>query len=65
MALRGESPKEAAQRIETLMPPGITNVYEIGSRRILGVTCYLSREVVTLDDFSHLSTYLPIHGPMR
>jgi hypothetical protein len=54
-AMRGESPKQAAQAIERLLPARVSKVYEIGSRRILAVTCYLDREVVELYEFGQLA----------
>jgi len=58
-AMRGESPRQAAGRIERLLPQGLTNVYEIGNRRILGVTCYLNREVIEVNDFGQLGDVRP------
>lgn len=54
MVIRGESPRQAAQNIERLMPAGTVRVYEIGYRRILAVSCYLSKEVVELYEFGQL-----------
>jgi len=59
MVMRGESPRRAARYIERRIPPGIEKVYEIGGRRILGVTCYLDREVVAADDFRQLEDIRP------
>jgi 4-amino-4-deoxy-L-arabinose transferase-like glycosyltransferase len=59
MVMRGESPKHAAQVIERLLPAGIPKVYEIGSRRILAVTCYLSHEIVELYEFGQLADISP------
>ena len=59
MVMRGESPRRAARDILRRIPPGIEKVYEIGGRRILGVTCYLDREVVAVDDFRQLDDIRP------
>jgi len=59
MTMRGESPRQAASDIKRLLPPGLPKVYEMGNRRILGVTCYLGREVVEVDDFGQLRDMNP------
>jgi len=59
MTIRGESPRQAAKDIKRLLPPGIPKVYEIGSRRILAVTCYIDQEVVEVDDFGQLKDMNP------
>lgn len=59
MVVRGESPKQAAQNIERLMPAGMVKVYEIGYRRILAVTCYLNKEVIELYEFGQLKDIAP------
>ena len=62
MLMRKESPRQAAQEISRLLPVEANTVYEVGYRRLLGVTSYLNREIVQLDGFSQLKTVSPNGG---
>ena len=63
MMMRKESPRQAAREISQRLPAGLAKVYEIGSRRILAVTCYLDREVMQLEGFFRLQD-LSSEGPV-
>jgi hypothetical protein len=47
-------PREIAYQINSFLPGGVGTVYEIGYRQVLGITCYLDKEVIQLDNFSEL-----------
>ena len=49
-------PKKIASEINLLLPEDIDTVYEIGYRRFLGVTCYLKKKVIQLDEFAQLKS---------
>jgi len=59
---RGESPKQADQAIERLLPAGTPKVYEIGTRRTLTVTCDLKHEIIESHEFGQLIDVNPDEG---
>ncbi len=50
------SPKKIAHEINLILPQDVDTVYEIGYRRFLGVTCYVTKEVLQLNNFSDLKS---------
>jgi hypothetical protein len=50
------NPKSIAKQINLLLPEDIGVIYEIGYDRFLGITCYLDKEVIQLDNFSQLKS---------
>lgn len=59
---RGESPKQAAQAIQRLLPAETPKVYEIGTRRTLAVTCDLKHEIIESHEFGQLIDVNPDEG---
>lgn len=53
---KDDRPKNIAYHINPLLPEDVDIVYEIGYRRLLGITCYLKKEVIQLDSFSQLKS---------
>lgn len=55
-AKKDNHPKKIAHEINRLLPQDTQTVYEIGYRRFLGTTCYLTQEVIQIDTFSALKS---------
>jgi len=55
-AKKDNHPKKIAHEINRLLPQDTRTVYEIGYRRFLGTTCYLTQEIVQIDTFSALKS---------
>jgi hypothetical protein len=53
--------KKIVKEINLLLPDDVT-VYEMGYRRLLGLTCYLNQEVVQVDKFSQLKPLAESRG---
>jgi 4-amino-4-deoxy-L-arabinose transferase-like glycosyltransferase len=55
-AKKENQPRNIAYQINSLLPRDIRTVYEIGYRQVLGITCYVNKNVIQLDNFSELDT---------
>lgn len=49
-------PRKIAGEINHILPHDTGTVYELGYRRFLGITCYVTKEVLQLDNFSDLKS---------
>lgn len=52
------NPKKIASQIHAMLPKTAETVYDMGYRRQLGITCYLKKDVIQLDNFSELASLL-------
>jgi hypothetical protein len=39
-----------------MLPDGTGRIYEMGYRRFLGITCYINKDIIQLDEFSDLQS---------
>jgi hypothetical protein len=50
------NPRHIAQMINSMLPDDTGRIYEMGYRRFLGITCYINRDIIQVDDFSDLQS---------
>jgi hypothetical protein len=55
-AAKKNNPRHIAQRINSMLPDGTGRIYEMGYRRFLGITCYINKDIIQLDEFSDLQS---------
>ena len=55
-AAKKNNPRYIAQRINSVLPDDAGRIYEIGYRRFLGITCYINKDIIQLDEFSDLQS---------
>jgi hypothetical protein len=55
-AAKNNNPRQIAHRIDSVLPHGTGKIYEMGYRRFLGITCYINRDIIQLDEFSDLQS---------
>jgi 4-amino-4-deoxy-L-arabinose transferase-like glycosyltransferase len=53
---KNNNPRQIAQRIDSVLPEDAGRIYEMGYRRFLGITCYINRDIIQLDEFSDLQS---------
>ena len=56
IAAKNNNPRHIAQRINSVLPDDTGRIYEIGYRRFLGITCYINKDIIQLDEFSDLQS---------
>jgi hypothetical protein len=50
------NPRNTAKRINSVLPGDTVKVYEMGYRRFLGITCYVNKDIIQVDEFSDLKS---------
>ena len=53
---KNNNPRHIAQRIDSVLPDDAGRIYEMGYRRFLGITCYINKDIIQLDEFSDLQS---------
>ena len=48
------NPRNIAKRINSILPEDVVRIYEMGYRRLLGITCYVNKDIIQADEFSDL-----------
>jgi 4-amino-4-deoxy-L-arabinose transferase-like glycosyltransferase len=55
-AAKENNPRHIAQRINGMLPDGTGRIYEMGYRRFLGISCYINKDIIQVDEFSDLQS---------